>query len=355
MSLTATDRAIRIGSLCTGYGGLDLGLALGLGVEVRHAWHVENDPAPSKILAARFPGIPNHGDLTTLDHDTLEPVDWLTAGFPCQPASSSGKRKGMADDRWIWEHITRALANLRPRHVLLENVTGLLTVDRGRAFERVICDLAALGYLGRWGTVRASDTGSPQRRARVFIRAAAADTQRQPRHLRPGLRPSIPAGIRRGRPDHRPLQAPPDPDRPGLQGHRSPLRAAPEEPSDHGPVPDRDSIGRTLLRREQPLRRDLDRRDSQDTVWGHYEPAVRRWEHLTGRPAPRPVLDTRAGTRHLNPRFVEWMHGLDDGWVTDVDGLDREDQLRALGNGVVPRQAALAVRLLAPRSCEAVA
>lgn len=74
------------------------------------------------------------------------------------------------------------------------------------------------------------------------------------------------------------------------------------------------------------------------TAWGRYEPAIRRWEHVLGRPAPAPTDDRR----RLNPRFVEWMMGLPDGWVTDVPGLTRTAQLKALGNGVVPQQARLA-------------
>lgn len=70
-------------------------------------------------------------------------------------------------------------------------------------------------------------------------------------------------------------------------------------------------------------------------------PAVARWERILGRPAPAPTVDGR-----LNPAVVEWMMGLPDGWVTDVPGLYRAQQLHCLGNGVVPQQARLALRLL---------
>jgi site-specific DNA-cytosine methylase len=79
--------------------------------------------------------------------------------------------------------------------------------------------------------------------------------------------------------------------------------------------------------------------------WGAYEPAIRRWETAVGRPAPGPTEPGRTGER-LSPRFVEWMMGLPDGWVTGVPGLSRNAQLKALGNGVVPQQAELALRLL---------
>lgn len=85
--------------------------------------------------------------------------------------------------------------------------------------------------------------------------------------------------------------------------------------------------------------------DSQPVTWGAYEPAIRRWEAILGRPAPRPTEPGRTGER-LSPRFVEWLMGLPDGWVTDVPGLTRNAQLKALGNGVVPQQAAMTLRLL---------
>lgn len=78
--------------------------------------------------------------------------------------------------------------------------------------------------------------------------------------------------------------------------------------------------------------------------WGEFAPAIARWESTLGRPAPEPSEPGREG-RRLSARFVEWMMGLPDGWVTDVD-ISRTAQLRALGNGVVPQQAAAALKTL---------
>ena len=86
--------------------------------------------------------------------------------------------------------------------------------------------------------------------------------------------------------------------------------------------------------------------------WGRYLPAVTRWEAVTGLPAPHPVHVTRTGTLRLDPRFVEWMMGLPAGWVTAVPGLSRNQQLHALGNGVVPLQGATALRGLWTRLVE---
>jgi len=77
-----------------------------------------------------------------------------------------------------------------------------------------------------------------------------------------------------------------------------------------------------------------------------YGPAIRRWEHITGRPAPCPTEPGTRGNRRLSPLFTEWMMGLPEGWVTAVPGIPRKEQLKILGNGVVPRQAHHAYSLL---------
>ncbi len=84
------------------------------------------------------------------------------------------------------------------------------------------------------------------------------------------------------------------------------------------------------------------------TSWGKYEPAIRRWEEVLGREAPAPTNpDGKNGSHRLASEFVEWMMGLPEGWVTDPElGLKRNDQLKALGNGVVPQQAKYALQLL---------
>jgi hypothetical protein len=83
-----------------------------------------------------------------------------------------------------------------------------------------------------------------------------------------------------------------------------------------------------------------------NTNWGKFEPAIRRWETIIGRPAPEPTKpDGKEGNHRLSSKFTEWMMGLPDGWITDI-GLKRNDELKACGNGVVPQQAELALSLL---------
>jgi DNA (cytosine-5)-methyltransferase 1 len=86
--------------------------------------------------------------------------------------------------------------------------------------------------------------------------------------------------------------------------------------------------------------------DQVHTNWGKFEPAIKRWEAIIGRPAPEPTKpDGKEANHRLSSKFTEWMMGLPDGWITDI-GLKRNDELKACGNGVVPQQAELALSLL---------
>jgi hypothetical protein len=87
-------------------------------------------------------------------------------------------------------------------------------------------------------------------------------------------------------------------------------------------------------------------KDMEQTNWGKFEPAIRRWEQTLGRQAPSPTKpDGKDGNHRLSSAFTEWMMGLPSGWITEV-GLSRNDELKACGNGVVPQQAELALRAL---------
>lgn len=179
---------MKIGSLFSGYGGLDLAVAKVTGAEV--VWHCEWDDAPSKILEKHFPGIPNYRDVSKVDFTQVEPVDILTGGFPCQDLSLAGKRAGLKDGTrsGLWSQFARAIEELQPKLVVIENVRGLLSAkaDNGmeyseedlasfngkpaiRAMGAVLGDLADLGYDAKWTGVRASDAGAPHQRFRIFI------------------------------------------------------------------------------------------------------------------------------------------------------------------------------------------
>jgi len=186
---------VKIGSLFSGYGGLDLAVSNVTGAEV--AWHCEWEDAPSKILEKHFPGVPNYRDVTQVDFSQVEPVDILTGGFPCQDLSLAGKRAGMKEGTrsGLWSEFARAIEQIRPRLVVIENVRGLLSAraDNGMeysdevvgylgdrspltALAAVLGDLADLGYDAKWTGVRASDAGAPHNRFRVFIIAYPQST-----------------------------------------------------------------------------------------------------------------------------------------------------------------------------------
>jgi DNA-cytosine methyltransferase len=157
-------------SLYTGAGGLDLGFKLAV-PSARTICYVERDAAASALLvdhmqANQLDDAPLWSDSATFDcKPWIGSVDFIIGGFPCQPWSAAGKRKGTEDERWLWPHIFRLVREIRPSGVFLENVTGLLS----GGIEHVLGDLAAIGYDAEWTSIRASDIGAPHRRARVFI------------------------------------------------------------------------------------------------------------------------------------------------------------------------------------------
>ncbi|WP_231114463.1 DNA cytosine methyltransferase, partial [Lentzea aerocolonigenes] len=122
-----SDDGPAIGSLFSGFGGLDLGVQAVLGGTV--AWHVENDPDASAVLSHRFPGVPNLGDIAAVDWEQVERVAVLLGGFPCQDLSAAGKRAGLRPDNrsGMWSQMVYAASILRPRLIIAENVRGLLS------------------------------------------------------------------------------------------------------------------------------------------------------------------------------------------------------------------------------------
>ncbi len=166
---------MRVLSLFSGIGGLDLGLErAGMTVVAQS----EIDPYACRVLRKHWPDVPNLGDITAITEADLEPIgpiDLVCGGPPCQPVSVAGKQLGTADDRWLWPEFDRVIGLVRPRYVLVENVPGLL----GRGMDDVLGDLSARGYDATWTRLGACHVGAPHRRLRIFIVAwRAADTVR---------------------------------------------------------------------------------------------------------------------------------------------------------------------------------
>ena len=163
---------MRIGSLFAGIGGFDLGFErAGFAV----SWQVEKDAYCQQVLAKHWPHVPRFSDVRDCGRHNLEPVDVITGGFPCQDLSAAGKMAGLdGEQSGLWREMLRIVGEVRPRYVVMENVTMLLI----RGIDRILGSLAELGYGAEWHLVQACDVGAPHRRGRIWI-VADADSQGQ--------------------------------------------------------------------------------------------------------------------------------------------------------------------------------
>lgn len=153
-----------VGSLFSGIGGFDLAAERVWG-SGRVRWQVEIDPFCSRVLTKHWPDVPRFGDIRELTGAELEPVDVVCGGFPCQPVSTAGKRRGAGDSRWLWPEMLRMVAAVKPAWVVAENVPGLL----GLGLDEVLSGLEAAGYeVGAVG-VPALAVGAPHVRQRLWI------------------------------------------------------------------------------------------------------------------------------------------------------------------------------------------
>ncbi|MCE7009901.1 DNA cytosine methyltransferase [Kibdelosporangium philippinense] len=159
-----------LGSLCTGYGGLDIGVLTALGGG-RIAWCADTDPHVAKIITARMPGVPNLGDIRAIQWAAVEPIDVLTAGFPCQDISAAGRRVGIekGERSGLWTNIMAGVRVLRPALLIVENVAALRWRNGG--LHRVLGDLAETGYDALWRSLGAAEVGAAHERQRVFLLA----------------------------------------------------------------------------------------------------------------------------------------------------------------------------------------
>lgn len=366
-------------SLFSGIGGLDLGVEA---VGFRCVGQVEWDRACSAVLDRWWPDVPRWGDVADFSAaayaegagggvDTGRAaasgassvsgraasavgreagagvVDLIVGGFPCQPFSHAGRRSGKDDERYLWPEFHRVILEIRPRWVFIENVPGLFTLRRPMgdgagelvweyAVGDILRDLAEAGFDAEWCHLRASAVGAPHRRERVFILAERADADGQRLDLG-GTR--LEQERDRGEPQPRSGGLGEDvavTERERLEGTQGAGieaggstarydREAAADPEDAdrwaGESGEQEASGE---RRSEP----------GGFAWGPYATAIGRWESVMG-PAPMPI----DGKERLSPAFVEWMMGFPIGWT---EGMSRTQALKALGNAVVPQQAAAA-------------
>ncbi|QKW15310.1 DNA cytosine methyltransferase [Verrucosispora sp. NA02020] len=378
--------------LCAGGGLLTRALEETFGVTSK--WHAESDPAASKVLERRWPGVPNFGDVTRIAWSTIGLVDLLAAGFPCQPFSSSGKRGGSTDERHLWPTgVLPGIEALMPPVLVLENVPNLLRIERGEVFGVILADLDRLGYTVAWTVVGACKMGACHHRHRLFMLAV-----RSPGVSVPSQEPTAERAGDVWLPVQRVLfgdvQAVRWPasgvSRAGVMwplpvetcGEGGILLPTPRTSDTNGagahgdggldlrtvvsmlPTPRASDTGTPGRRASEgfrpplsqvilpmfptPTARDAGRgagrpfaegRPLSEVValvppgqFGKYEPAVRRQEVAFGLTVPAPTEPGRAGKPRLAAAFPEWMMAAPRGFLTDV--VSRNEALRIAGNGV---------------------
>ena len=167
-------------SVCSGIGGIDLGLEAALGI--RTVGHIERDAFAASILVERMVEqtldfAPIWDDIKTFDGSEWSGcVDILSAGIPCQSFSHAGNRKGTDDPRWLWPDVYRISKDCRPGQIFIENTPGLVK----KGLYEVLFDLAEMGYNAEWGVFNASDASAPHRRQRLFLLAHHSELDLQP-------------------------------------------------------------------------------------------------------------------------------------------------------------------------------
>ena len=298
-------------ALFAGAGGLELGLKLALGEHYRTVAYVEREASSAGVLATQMER-PESGldkgviwdDVTTFTGDVVSPfvdnIDIISAGFNCQPWSYAGARRKTDDERWLWPNIVEILGTIHPEWAFFENVPGLLRGGLGP----ILSDLTSLGF-GQieWTSVRANDEriGAPHKRERLFILAHADNAGS----------PSPGSGVNR------------------IGSKENEGRAEQPQPEPRG-------SGKQLVN-------PIGKRGRGWHTSGEYA------EHAfpPGPSASAEWKDILSQRPDIAPAVESEVRGVADGVAR---GLARTQQLRILGNGVVPQQAALAFQILKERN-----
>ena len=357
-------------SLFSGYGGFSLGLRLA-GIVTRTVMYVEWERYPQEVIKARIKDgylddAPIWGDISTLDGWQLRGVvDLITGGFPCQPHSVAGLKRGADDARNLWPETLRVIREVGPRYVLLENVPGILSASADGGTPAyggtVVGELASIGYSVHWQTIGADDVGAPHRRKRWWcIGVADSDCVGSTSDTRDyGEERSLPEAQRQ--PEH----GPPIPGRGGPELGDSDGNGTEWDQSQHwargraelggeelGNAPGAGSQGR-----QQPVRGSA----NELPTWPPSPSDAAEWERvLRERPDLAPAVEYTKGRPQLQAgesspirgsrprqdsgrghRGVDWTEANDSALESQVRGVahgrsHRVGELKALGNGIVP-------------------
>lgn len=319
------------GSLFSGYGGLDKAVEKFFGATT--LWHCEFDTAASRVLERRGVSL-NLQDITKVDWSTVPKVDVVSGGSPCQDMSQSGLGGGMSEGTrsGLWLSMIEGIRHLNPKYVVWENVKGALSAkthrDDLKALGLVLGDLHEAGYDVNWVTVGADEVGAPHQRDRVFVLA-------EKRVAEYSLPSDAMASWVDGAWDNFKTFPPCGSMAAGkiTQSWKRSRRA---------PSPLPTPAASDWRSNNYPA--DLRRRSPRITAHGAYFPRT-DLKPFGGRDHPEPIFTNAKGREELSPKFVEWMMGLKEGFVTDTE-LSRREVFQILGNGVVPQQAEYALSLL---------
>jgi len=300
----------KILSLFSGIGGLDLGIKLAL-KRSRTVCYVEREAYPCSVLVSRFKDgslddAPIWSDIKTFSGKIWrKKIDIIIAGFPCQPWSIAGKRKKTNDDRWLWPDIEKIIRQVGPFQIFLENVPEICN----GGIHLVLGSLASLGFDAEWGVFSAEQIGTPHRRRRVFILAQLAN-------------PIINGAGRRSR---NTVQK--------IRNGKPPFKIRNS----------REDLANPTLRRlwkQKPLKeleRDRSRFDRERLLLFPPGPGdLAGWKRYIERSDP------------IKPAVCRGSNGTSSKVGDDTEIL-RKEEIRALGNGVVPHTAAFAYSVLSDR------
>lgn len=373
MTMNADSEIRTKASLCTGTGSLDLATPGEL------SWYSEIAPGPAGLLGQEYPGVVNHGDFTrNFNLTEVQRPDLLTSGDPCQSMSAAGRQLASDDSRFLWPYVMRVIRDLQPHHVFLENVQNLRSValvkggERGGVLKFRLDNLREAGYAVKWTVLGACAVGAPHHRHRWFLRALyvganapeAIEIKNKCGAPRNGGRILLPTPTTRdgmggpGRSDKRTggdnlrtavqfLLPTPRATDIGTEGRRSSDGWRPQLGQAVNallPTP-RATDGVNGGPNQRGSKGDLAMGTAcQEQHWGKFAKAVALWESIIGRPAPDPTVPAPRGGRRLNPELSEWMMGYPKGFLTSR--LERNEALKAAGNGVVTLQARAAWEML---------
>lgn len=322
-------------SLCTGIGGLDLGLRLAVPA-ARTICMVEREAFAIATLVDQMEkgamdACPIWTDLARFNGKAwCGTVDCIVGGYPCQPFSVAGRRAGEEDPRHMWPHIARIVRDVQPAMVFFENVAGHLSLG----FEQVAEDLQDMGYVVEAGLFTASEVGAPHRRQRLFILAHhhrnGCESQRFSKVF-DGERSALGHDADRCGGEASCLEYPTSVGF-GERRAESAVRGGRHSASLAG-----GAVADAALSRSQE-------RTGQREYIEQKQQAVERRERGIFPPAPNDLEAWQRIPEHLQPAAQPAVRGMVDG------NASRVDRLRALGNGVVPLVAAVAFRTLARRA-----